>query len=73
MKKQLLKLGNELNKKEQQIINGGDQCPPFNCYYGNSSTPLNNGATYCGTCEDYNALPSECKFRVMVGDYCFGM
>ena len=75
MKKSILNLGKNLSKIKQKSINGGgtQSCPPINCYYGNSDTELFGGAVYCGSCNDYNNLPSSCQIRVRVGHYCFGV
>lgn len=70
MKKSILKLGEKLNKSIQKSINGGQYsyCPPSPTCYGVFDTPLGSN---CGTCEQYHALPFECKMRVKVSVYCF--
>ena len=62
MKKQILNLGKALNKEEQKSICGGVNCGPVMCF----GVPFPG----CGTCEDYHALPTECKSRVLVHSDC---
>ena len=70
MKKSILNLGKSLNKRQQKIINGGNQsCPPRGCYY--SDEPLNTPATLCGTCQDYHNLTQECQNMTLVNYDCF--
>ena len=64
MKKSILNLGEALNKADQKLINGGTTCPSDYICYGENFPHVN-----CGTCEEYNALPQHCQYRV-IGD-CF--
>ncbi|CAL2104710.1 conserved protein of unknown function [Tenacibaculum sp. 190130A14a] len=65
MKKSILNLGKALNKAEQKQVNGGSSCPGPICY----GIP----GMGCGTCEQYHALPDNCKMRVLVSVNCFGI
>jgi hypothetical protein len=65
MKKSISNLGKALNKAEQKQINGeGSDCfTPYLCYGAlNPFVP-------CGTCEEYNQLPQDCKNKVI--NSCF--
>lgn len=73
MKKSILNLGNPLNKVQLKQINGSNEpCPSTNCYFG-PPDPLMGDAIHCGSCQDYNSLPQECKGRVLVSYECFPM
>ena len=59
MKNSLLNFGKVLTKSEQQKITAGGICDGY------------NGPTYV-TCEQYENLPDQYKFCVMVSVECFG-
>ncbi|TPN88926.1 hypothetical protein [Aquimarina algicola] len=58
MKNSLLKLGTVLTKNEQQNIKGGGRCDGY-------TGPI------VVTCEQYNNLPDQYKFCVLVSVDCF--
>lgn len=67
MKKSILNLGKALLKADQKKINGGGSCPGPICY-GVFDGPI---SLNCGTCDEYNALPQDCRNRVLVSVRCF--
>ncbi|TSE06055.1 hypothetical protein [Aquimarina algiphila] len=58
MKKKLLNFGKSLNRAQQRKINGGGPCSGY-------TGPI------VVSCSEYEALPPEYKFCVMVSVECF--